>query len=420
MVGVAGGGVAGLATALALAARGGEAMVLDAAPHSSYGSEYAGVGTVLSHGAVAQLEALGVPDVDKQGVALDRMVVYRKGSVLAELDYHAAAVRLGLPAGAPVLGVSSRVLHEVMWNAAVARKIPIVHEATFGAIDPISESEALLARIDRGKGAAAQTSQAILQAVVGADGVGSKTRELAFADKEASGEKILYGGWGYWHTIVDVPEAAGIDMSALSHVIDNGRAVRIVPVSPTKAYVMFTFAAKSPKPPPLSHEVRRKQLLAAYEDFEAPQVRAVLDELDASKSEFIQMRYPPHVALETYTSPTRAPVALVGSAAHAMLPVFGLGTSLAIDDGVSIGAALCDSDSATAALRTWSQQRHDYIRELQALALNVSSQIHSTADKGWLQTKMMSFVLQRSLSGSVLTDAYDRFHRFGAAVVGER
>jgi 2-polyprenyl-6-methoxyphenol hydroxylase-like FAD-dependent oxidoreductase len=194
--------------------------------------------------------------------------------------------------------------------------------------------------------------------VVGADGVHSRVRGLAFGEGESTWIAPL-GGYAAYFTLPYRIETEG--WFAI-HNAPGGRAIGLRPGGPTTTQVMLSFLS-----PPLGYEressARQKALLArtfAGVGWEAPRALGAMREVADFYFDLVaQVKMPRW---------TRGRVALVGDAGYSPSPVTGLGTSLALVGACVLAGELARSDGAygTAFARYESVMR-DYVKQCQEL-----------------------------------------------------
>lgn len=376
---------------------------------------------------VEKLQALGLSSITKQGVPLSRLRLFDESGCIGTLDFDAVTARRG--GSGCVVGIASRSLHELLWNAVTetpSQLLSLRHNMGIEQLDVVSLGEDGDRVHARMAGGAEAARSAMFHAVIGADGVGSRVRTLGYP-VDRYGIKTLYCGWGYWHTIMHVPDGLAFDPTEAVQLILPGRMMRMIPVAPDKIFLMGTVTRKVPEPPPLSHDQRRDEFVAHYADVKHALARPLLKNLADTRSQFVQLRYPAHVAVNAYAA---GPLALIGNAAHATVPAFSQGTSLAIDSAVSVADALAavlspapaamGRATVAQALAAWNAQRHEQTRAYQAFCLNTANQIQAMQTMGWMQRALMTRVLRSALTDDRLTASYERVLSLTARLNGAR
>jgi 2-polyprenyl-6-methoxyphenol hydroxylase-like FAD-dependent oxidoreductase len=167
--------------------------------------------------------------------------------------------------------------------------------------------------------------------VVGADGLRSRTRALAFGD---SGVHDL----DHYIAICSVPNHLGLDREELTYVGAGRTALVYSTAGQADAKAMFLFAdpgGERPRGP----EAQRAFLVAAYakEGWEVPKLLAAMSDAPDLYFDTISQ-----VRLDGWS---RGRVALVGDAAYCASPASGQGTSLAL-----VGAYVLAGELAAAGL----------------------------------------------------------------------
>ena len=100
---------------------------------------------------------------------------------------------------------------------------------------------------------------------------------------------------------------------------------------------------------------------------------------------------------------SQGPVALLGDAAHPMLPFLAQGAAMAIEDAAVAAQCLArQPDDAAAALRTYCAMRRDRTRRVQRLAARNGARYHLAGARAWLRDAAM-----RTLGGKRLLQHYD-------------
>lgn len=196
------------------------------------------------------------------------------------------------------------------------------------------------------------------QLVIGADGVHSRVRSLAFGTAESNYVAPL-GGYTAYFTI---PQHIDTNAWFVIHNAPGGRAIGIRSGGPDTTQVMLMFLS-----PALGYErmdaARQNAILTrrfAGMGWEAPRL---LDAMrDASDFYFDLVA---QVHMQRWT---RGRVALLGDAAYSPSPVTGLGTTLALVGAYVLGGELARSNGAhSVAFARYDSVMRDYVKQCQEL-----------------------------------------------------
>lgn len=224
--------------------------------------------------------------------------------------------------------------------------------------------------------------------VIGADGVGSRVRALCVGPV-GTAVKVIFPGWGYWWSTVPAAVCAPfLDSTAPSHsamveVWEQGQRFGAARLSSGRAMVWGAVQHARPQSPPKEARKRAHQFCDAFEHFaryegttDSGQIPAshqhmadILAYIRTGKSA-VGFRYPAIVKMEAgaagYLS-HKAPLALIGDAAHATHPALFQGSALALEDGYTLahavvrpgGGGLLQGAELSTALRRWRRARQD-------------------------------------------------------------
>jgi 2-polyprenyl-6-methoxyphenol hydroxylase-like FAD-dependent oxidoreductase len=323
---VVGGGIAGLAAAIGLQRAGREVVVLERAP------ELRGIGAGISlwPNAVHALRRLGIGDaVESAGAPADDAAFRSwRGSQLGE------PITAKLPArfGAPLVIVHRARLQAVMRQALRPGTIRL-------------GTACASVRQDEGE-ASVQLSAGGVEdgaVVIGADGLRSCVRSALFAEAP-----LRYAGITAWRGVVPLDEGLRRRISS-GESFGHGSLFGIARLNDSQAYWWASARRlESDGDEPASEKAA---LLLAFCGWHAP-----IAELVAAT--------PPEAIIRTCLY-ERAPlarfnagrVALVGDAAHPMLPNLGQGACQAIEDAVVLADELTATHDVAAALARYSALR---------------------------------------------------------------
>lgn len=294
---IIGGGPGGLASAIALRQAGWDVTVFEQAPEFTE----AGSAIILPVNGLAALEALGLGERIRAHRVPDRMSETRtdRGRTLLRSRFSEAT---GYP-GMTLLARSDLValLAEAIPPETIrlGAQVRAVHES--GVVETDSES-------------------ATFDLVVAADGTNSVVRQRLWPDTA-----LRRTGITVWRWIVEgyTPDFAGF-------VWGEGGDVGIFPMPGNRTMV---YAAGRPGIDDLDY----------FADWVDPVPRLIASADRVVRNEVIDFPVP--------RSLVRGRVALLGDAAHAMMPSLGQGTSIALEDAVTLGACAPDLAAYTAARR---------------------------------------------------------------------
>ena len=251
---VVGGGIGGLATAIALARGGHEPLVFERAS----ALEAVGAGIALSPNAVAALERLGVADeVRRRGHApRHALVLNRRGRVLSELPY---AER-----GWEMLGVHRADLQEALVAALPERALRLGRAGIgFELLDGRVRIQLAGGGVEEG------------EALIGADGIHSVVRAGLFGDSE-----LRYSGHAAWRAVTQ--RLPTVSEDRFSESWGAGARFGFVPIGGRRLYWFVAEDAPDGAPPP---EAPLEHLRRRFADWgRAPRRRSKTRSCSASSS----------------------------------------------------------------------------------------------------------------------------------------
>ncbi|MEU4650994.1 FAD-dependent oxidoreductase [Nocardia fluminea] len=295
---VVGGGIGGLAAALALAGKGWSVQVLERAP------EIAEVGSGISlwSNALRALDALGVGDTVRAQGSTEVSAGIRddRGRWLSRTDVATLRERFGAPVvihRARLLGILRAALPEGVVRTGIS-----VREVTADGTVAYSSG----------------TSSADL--VVGADGIHSVARRAVCGEVTPR-----YAGYTAWRAIVDIDEP----LTEFGETWGRGARFGMAPLADGRVYCFAVYDTPENAPGSLA-DVRDR-----FRDWHHP-ISALLAAADPDTVLHNDIYDLP--ALSTFTA---GRIALLGDAAHAMTPNLGQGGCQALEDAVVL-ARLAD------------------------------------------------------------------------------
>jgi salicylate hydroxylase len=384
LVVVGGAGIGGLTAALALARTGFRVIVLE----QSERLEETGAGIQLSPNAARILIDLGLEGrlrpLAVAPTAL-RVMSATSGREIVRMPLGEAAERRY---GAPFWVIHRGDLHGAL-TAALYQQLEVTIKLGMRVEDFVTHTNGVTvsARSDSGlldeRGAA----------LIAADGLWSIVR-----GRIDDGAAPAFVGRTAWRGLVPAAEVAhefreplihlwlGRDAHVVHYPIKGGRVVNIVVITGD------TWEA-----PGWSQPASRADLVPriATEDWALP-VRALLGLPEAWLKWALYERQP----IRRWS---RGPVALLGDAAHPMLPYLAQGAAMAIEDAAVAAQCLArQPEDAHAALRAYWTMRHARVRKVQNLAARNGTRYHMGATAAAFRNATM-----RIMGGKHLLRHYD-------------
>lgn len=339
---VVGGGIGGLATALALAREGRRVRVVEQAQH--FGE--IGAGLQLGPNAARAFDRLGVYEAIARTAVFPSRAVVRDaldGSTLTVLDL---GERFLDRYGYPYMVAHRRDVLDALLDAC--RADPRVELENGRSAVVVRETEQA-AEIDFADG---DTYRAGL--VVGADGIRSRVRHLIDDSDPIFSGHVAYRGA---MSVDDVPFDTADDEVLLW--IGPGMHLMQYPV---RSGTMYNQVAVYERPHGRREPVGDLVEFQAAFSTACEAVRRSVAPIDASRAWPVFDR----AALSTWSTDRSV---LIGDAAHAMLQYLGQGACQALEDALELGAAMAHHpDDRRAAFRAFEQVRIPLASRCQAVA----------------------------------------------------
>jgi salicylate hydroxylase len=340
-VAIVGGGIGGVSTALALLQRGIDAQIYEQAP--APGEIGAGLG--LWPNALRVLDSLGCgAAVEGEGFKVGAMTHRRwvDGQVLSST-----------PFDDPQAPMRPLTFHRAELLSALLTSLP---EGTYNVNhrlqDLDDEGDRVRLRFENG-------SEVEADVAIGADGIRSQT-----AMRTGLAEPARPSGFAAYRGLIPVERLDGLDINEQINVwLGPGRHFAHYWVSGGRFLVVIGYVPSDhDSGPAWRHAAAKEEMAACFEGWD-PHVLEVTSRLD----EVMLFGLYDRMASDSWN---RGRIALLGDAAHPMLPFFGQGAAQAIEDAAALAVLLEGLEAADIPRRldAYSSMRFERVRRVQDVA----------------------------------------------------
>jgi 2-polyprenyl-6-methoxyphenol hydroxylase-like FAD-dependent oxidoreductase len=327
---VVGGGIGGLAAAVALCRVGWRVTVLEQAER--FGEIGAGIG-LLSNG-LRCLDAIGLGDAVRGSgrPQLSTGVRTASGRWLSRIDGDGAALESRM--GSTAIIVHRAELHRILYDALPA-EVLVAGVAPTRIVGGESGGPAEVHYRCAGKEMSLR-----VDLVIGADGVHSWVRSQCWPEAADP----VYSGSTAWRAVTDAPRGT---IGEMSMSWGPGTEFGVMPMVDGRVYwYAAANAREGERAPDELGELRRR-----FGSWHAP-IPALLE---ATAPEAV-LRHDIY-QLPALAGYTRGNVALIGDAAHAMTPNLGQGGGQALEDAIVLAAAIAGGPDVNTALARYDSER---------------------------------------------------------------
>jgi len=352
---VAGGGIGGLTAALCLNRAG---FLVDVHERAKAFGEL-GAGIQLGPNAMRVYRELGLEDVILQNAVIPERLELREGDTGQSVFSIAAGPKLQRRYNAPYAHIHRADLVEILSRAVKARCGDGVHLAS-----PIGEvrstATGAIADFENGRGVR-------VAAVVGADGINSRVRQVLQGDEAAA-----FSGYVAWRALVArsdtldalIPHAAtvwsGPDRHAVTYRLRGGKLINFVGVVRQPDWTVEGW----------SEPGDATELRGAFAGFADP-VTKLTESVERAFRWAIRERPPARRWGE-------GQITLLGDAAHPMPPFMAQGAAMAIEDAWTLAVHLSrHRDALAKGLRAYELERRKRTARVQDAAWRNLAVFHS-------------------------------------------
>jgi 2-polyprenyl-6-methoxyphenol hydroxylase-like FAD-dependent oxidoreductase len=377
---VIGGGVAGPATAMFLAADGWEVEIMEAAPKPD---DYAGAFLNVATNGLTVLDALGLRErLLSDAHPAPYMIMW------SSTGKQLGSVPNG-PAGDPARGsavVRRGWLHRVLREGAEDRGIPMCFGARLTGIT--AEPDAVHARFADGREASADI-------LIGCDGIGSPTR--THIDEHAPNPRYSgLVGLGGFARVIGLPPTPATQHFVFGRRSFFGYLVRTAASTSGDGTVYWFANITAPEPSRGSlRDVSATEWLDRLRDLHQDDPYPVPQIID---SHYGDLGAYPIYDLSGVPRWSRGRVVAVGDAVHATSPSAGQGASLALEDAQALAICLCeeaDHEAAFARYQTMRQPRADKVVDY-ARKINSQKRVSKSRVAVAIRDAMLPLFLKRA------------------------
>ncbi len=376
---IAGGGIGGLALALALARHGRRSVVLERQPTPAT----AGAGIQLGPNGVAALQRLGVADALQLLVGEPEAIAVRAGATGRGLARLPLGRWIADRHGAPYWVMHRADLHGTL--AAAAGAHPLIDMRTAFEVTRLETEGGQVAVTD----AAGRTVAGPVLA--GADGLWSAVRQALLPTAAP-----LPAGAVAMRTVMPAAAAQGLDATSVGLWLSPAVHVVHYPVRRGREIAVVVIARET--------DARHGRGWDAPSD--AAQVRRRLAPFHASISDILapatgepwRWRQWTLHTLPALPAWVQGRVVLLGDAAHPMLPYLAQGGALALEDAVVLAGCIhAAADDPEAALARFEALRAARARRVQAASLRQGRIYHLPPPFSWARDAVLALAPGRRL-----------------------
>ncbi|HWU03857.1 MAG TPA: FAD-dependent monooxygenase [Novosphingobium sp.] len=331
---IVGGGIGGMAAAIAMAERGARVEIIDLDPQW----RVYGAGITITGPTLRAYRRLGLLDqIKAQGAITTKTRLMRfDGAHIKDLDE--PVIEEGLPATG---GIMRPVLHRIMQEKVRALAIPVRLGLTVNALTNTGSGVDV---------AFSDGTQGHYDLVVGADSVASSVRALAFTHMAPPTPT----GQGCWRISIRKPPGLEMGEFYLGHANPCG----ITACAPDSVYMWM-----------LTPHVERETFMTEDELFD--ELHRLLADFggnagwirdNMTRQDWINYR-PLAAALQP--GPWHnGRIVLLGDAVHATTPHLASGAGMAVESGIVLAEELARADTVEAALSAYEARRYDRCRDV--------------------------------------------------------
>jgi salicylate hydroxylase len=340
---IAGGGIGGLATALALARAGIGAHVCER--RATFPEE--GAGIQIGPNGVRILQMLGVADLLRAHIATPQALSVRDGATARELTRLPLGTWIAERHGAPYWTSHRRDLHAALRRRAETE--PLI------TLDGGVEIRTFEDDGDGIRAIAADGKALSASLLIASDGLWSTLREQIAGKDDATPGPC---GKSAFRTVIDaakLPE--GLTPNAVHIWLAPGAHAVHYPVNAGRDIALVVIADDAPREAKWDAPTSAESVDEKVQGFAAP-LRALIG---AARN----WRYWPLYDMAPLKRWTAGRAALLGDAAHPVLPFLAQGAVMALEDAVTLAAQVANSRlGIEAALGAYEQARRERVRKV--------------------------------------------------------
>ena len=326
---VIGGGIAGMATAIAMSGRGFAVDIVEADPDW----KVYGAGLTITGPTLRAFRDLGLlPAIEREGflVTGQRMFLFN-GTLLA--DQEPPPIAPGLPTAG---GIMRPKLHQIMSAEVLARGVNVRLGTTMS--DFRQDASAVSVTLSDG-------TTADYGLVVVADGIYSKTRKMLFKEPAVP----TYTGQMSWRVVAPRPS----EMTRSEFFFGHANIAGIIPCSQSEVYAFILHPEVTPSR--VADADKPAFLRSLLADFGG----AMADIREGINAQSAIVQRPFEYALQTEPWHLGRFV-LIGDAAHATTPHLASGAGIAVEDGLVLAQELeQEGRSLPLALAAFTKRRFE-------------------------------------------------------------
>jgi len=357
---IVGGGVGGMTLATQLSNQGVPCTLAEIDP----GWKAVGAGLTLNGASLRAFEELGVLDQVRSAGHIHggRKIHDIHGNVLREQAAYVPAAD-DMSAGG---GILRPTLHRILSSATRASGATVRLGVTVDALS------------DTGGGVDVQFSdgtQGRFGLVVGADGLMSKVRRLAFPEAPAP----VFTGQGCWRALFPKPR----DVQTIWVFMDEGHKIGLNPISGDQMYMFLLESAPgNPWREPADWPELLRERMAPF--------GGLIGELRERVDHTTSVNYRPLESLLMSPPWHQGRIVLLGDACHATTPHAGYGAGLAVEDALCLARRLAEAGELGSRLERFTNERYPRCRavlqgslkvgELEMAQASVDTQLAASAD----------------------------------------